>query len=107
MKNKSLKEFPETMLSRSSTNPLDSVLMDSHENLDLPNNSHVSDVMKFSDTKEYVRSVLKYDNGKCVNAFQIISDPNILYQAYNTIKSNPDNMVHGTDKKTLDGINEK
>lgn len=62
---------------------------------------------EFEDLKEYIRSMMIWNNGKCINAFQILSDPNILYQAYNTIKSKPGNMVHGTDKKTLDGINKK
>lgn len=57
------------------------------------------------DLKGYINMILEYDKkGKCINAFQNFSDSNILYQAYNTLKSNPGNMGHGSDKETLDGI---
>jgi preprotein translocase subunit Sec63 len=55
--------------------------------------------------EELVKERLTYDkDGKCTNAFSIISDTEFLKQAYLTIKSNPGNMVPGTDKETLDGI---
>jgi hypothetical protein len=51
---------------------------------------------------------LKYDeNGRCMNAFEIITDPETLRVAYELIKSKPGNMVRGTDNTTLDGINEE
>jgi retron-type reverse transcriptase len=37
----------------------------------------------------------------------VIYNPEILKIAYESIKSNPGNMVRGTDKETLDGISEK
>jgi group II intron reverse transcriptase/maturase len=43
-------------------------------------------------------------DGKCLNAFKILSDPEILHLAYESIKSTPGNMVKGTDEETLDGI---
>jgi retron-type reverse transcriptase len=50
---------------------------------------------------------LKYDKeGKCLNAFEIISRPETLRMAYEMIKSKPGNMVIGTDNVTLDGINQ-
>jgi hypothetical protein len=42
--------------------------------------------------------------GKCTNAFKILSDPQTLKMAYESIKSKHGNMVRGTDKETLDGI---
>lgn len=51
---------------------------------------------------------LKYDSlSKCINAFEVITDPDTLKMAYGMIKSNPGNMVRGTDNITLDGINNK
>ena len=43
--------------------------------------------------------------GKCINAFEVLSDINTIYAAYITLKSKPGNMVEGSDKQTLDGIN--
>lgn len=54
---------------------------------------------------EIIREQLIYDDtGKCLNAFRILHDPEILRLAYESIKSNPGNMVYGSDKITLDGI---
>ena len=54
---------------------------------------------------KHVRSLLKFDGeGRCVNAFYILSEPNTLRLAYESIKSKPGNMVEGSDKSTLDGI---
>jgi len=50
---------------------------------------------------------LKWNNKRCINSFEIITKVETLRLAYLTIKSNPGNMVKGSDKKTLDGINEK
>lgn len=36
-----------------------------------------------------------------------MSETTVLRAAYETIKSNPGNMVPGPDKETLDGITEK
>lgn len=64
--------------------------------------------IKSKDIKDLIKDKLEYDEvGRCNNAFKILSNPTILYQAYGTIKSNPGNMVHGSDKETLDGINLK
>jgi len=55
-----------------------------------------------------IRDKLEYDTeGRCTNAFQILANEEILTYAYETIKSNPGNMVRGTDKETLDGISQK
>jgi retron-type reverse transcriptase len=49
--------------------------------------------------------MLKYNaEGKCVNAFEVMSQAGILREAYETIKSKSGNMVPGPDKETLDGI---
>ena len=54
-----------------------------------------------------IRQQLKFDsNNRCINAHEILSSSETLRMAYETIKSNPGNMVEGTDKKTLDGISE-
>lgn len=44
--------------------------------------------------------------GKCVNAYKILSSLNMLVGRYsvNDIKSNPGNMTKGAPKETLDGI---
>lgn len=47
---------------------------------------------------------LKFDHDKCINIFEVISSPVLLTLAYLTIKSNPGNMVRGTDNETLDGL---
>lgn len=54
-----------------------------------------------------VSSRLIFDSeNKCTNAFLLCSHPEILKLSYNMIKSNPGNMVHGSDRETLDGISE-
>lgn len=46
-----------------------------------------------------------YDaDGKCTNAFQIMSEPSLLRDAYESIKRKPGNMTRGSDRETLDGI---
>jgi retron-type reverse transcriptase len=47
------------------------------------------------------------DRGRCTNALKVIKDKTVLMTAYNNIKSKPGNMTPGTDKITLDGIEEK
>lgn len=55
---------------------------------------------------EYIKDRIEYNSeGKCTNAFEILSDINTIYAAYITLKSKPGNMVEGSDKQTLDGIN--
>lgn len=86
----------------------DSIEFDTHLVSDEPpnhDNFTEVDMNEFKDLKEYLNTTLEFKDGKCINAFQILSNPKILYQAYNIIKSKPGNMVHGSDKKTLDGIN--
>jgi len=57
------------------------------------------------DIPEHIRSLLAFDkNGKCTNAFKIITRPQTLLFAYEMIKSNSGNMVEGSDNTTLDGI---
>lgn len=46
-------------------------------------------------------------NNKCTNAFDLITSIGCLRAAYADLKSKPGMMVKGTDKITLDGINEK
>jgi hypothetical protein len=54
-----------------------------------------------------IRDKLKFDpDGRCINAFQVITEVITLTDAYETIKNKPGNMVAGTDKVTLDGISE-
>ena len=61
----------------------------------------------FEHLTDRIRNQLEYDDsGKCINAFKILSDKSCLRDAYETIKSNPGNMVVGSDKETLDGISE-
>jgi hypothetical protein len=45
-------------------------------------------------------------DNKCTNAFLLCTHPDILKMAYGKIKSKPGNMVHGSDRETLDGISE-
>lgn len=48
---------------------------------------------------------MKFDSeGKCINAFEILSSVKVLIIAYNSIKSKPGNMTEGIDANTLDGI---
>ena len=47
---------------------------------------------------------IRHSGGKCVNAYEIISNPLTLRTAYEMIKSKPGNMTRGTDTETLDGI---
>jgi len=57
---------------------------------------------------KYINDQLVYDaNGKCTNAFEIISSPEMLSIAYEKIKSKSGNMVEGTDNITLDGIDKE
>jgi len=59
---------------------------------------------KFSYAK--FRKNLKYDvDGRCTNAFTLAIDTENLKTCYDFIKSKPGNMVRGSDKLTLDGIN--
>jgi hypothetical protein len=52
-----------------------------------------------------IRSSLTFDSsGKCTNAFKTLITSQMLKTAYETIKSSPGNMVHGSDKQTLDKI---
>lgn len=58
--------------------------------------------------EDSIKKRLKFnENGKCINAFQVLSDPLVLKQAYEMIKSKPGNMTKGIDKETLDGISDK
>lgn len=60
------------------------------------------------DLTQKIRDKLEYNGeGKCTNAFLVLSDPLILRDAYETIKNKPGNMVVGSDNVTLDGITEE
>lgn len=50
-------------------------------------------------------SLTNNKDGKCINAFEVLSEIETLLLAYNSIKSKPGNMVPGVDKETVDGIN--
>lgn len=57
---------------------------------------------------ESLKDMLVFDeSGRCINAFKVIKEVTVLKSAYDKIKSNPDNMVPGVDKETLDRINER
>lgn len=52
-----------------------------------------------------LREMLVFDEqGRCVNAFKVLSDIMVLQNAYDKIKSKPGNMSPGSDKETLDGL---
>lgn len=60
------------------------------------------------DLTEKIREQLKFNSdGKCINAFEIISNIGTLVDAYETIKNKSGNMVPGTDEETLDGISKE
>jgi hypothetical protein len=72
------------------------------ENMDIFN-THKTEADK--DVTSRIRGLLKINKeGLCTNAFQVLSDPATLRDAYETIKNKSGNMVPGTDKETLDGI---
>lgn len=57
------------------------------------------------DLTTLIRERLKMDeNNRCTNAFLVLSSPEVLRLAYETIKSKPGNMTKGVDGETLDGI---
>jgi hypothetical protein len=66
----------------------------------------MNEYIKKKEVTRMLRSLLRWDNNRCINAFQVIYQPEILKLAYETIKSKPGNMVKGTDGITLDGLNE-
>lgn len=52
-----------------------------------------------------MRFQLRFDSdGRCVNSYEVLSDPQHLIEAYESIKSKSGNMVRGSDRETLDGI---
>lgn len=71
-----------------------------------PANSCADSVNKNARVPIYpkISKQIKYIEGKCVNAIEVISSPQILKMAYEMIKSNPGNMTKGSDDETLDGI---
>ena len=50
----------------------------------------------------YLESRLEMRNGKYCGLLKLVSDPDLLFGAYNSIKSKPGNMSPGTDNETLD-----
>lgn len=67
-------------------------------------NTNKTELINQIDIKE--RLILQSD-GKCINAFNLISSPEMLIAAYSTIKSKPGMMTKGSDEVTLDGINKE
>jgi len=60
------------------------------------------------DLTKKIRDRLTYDEeGRCTNAHKVLSDPGLLRDAYESIKTKSGNMVTGTDRETLDGITEE
>lgn len=58
--------------------------------------------------RDWLKLRLRFDNmGRCVNAYEVISERDTLIQAYLGLKSIPGNMTKGPDKETLDGINQR
>jgi group II intron reverse transcriptase/maturase len=51
-----------------------------------------------------LESRLKMRNGKFYGLLKLVSNPDLLFGAYNSIKSKPGNMTPGTENETLDGI---
>lgn len=57
--------------------------------------------------KEYIditKSIQSQKDGKCTNAFKVLSDVRLLKAAYKELKSKPGMMTKGSDEETLDGI---
>lgn len=75
-----------------------------HTGCEIPERNTEPPKKKKFNTSE-LRKLLKYDkSGRCTNAFQVLTESDMLKIAYETIKSNPGNMVKGSDPKTLDGL---
>jgi len=53
------------------------------------------------------RQLILQEDGKCTNAFNLISDVRILKAAYFKLKSKPGMMTEGSDGETLDGITQE
>lgn len=47
------------------------------------------------------------EDGRCTNAYKIISTKSVLLAAYLALKSKPGMMTKGVDQETLDGIDMK
>jgi hypothetical protein len=48
-----------------------------------------------------------HEDGRCTNAFQLITSETVLLSAYRTLRSKPGMMTKGIDQETLDGIDMK
>ena len=53
------------------------------------------------------KKLILQEDGRCTNAFNLISDKEILKSAYLELKSKPGMMTKGIDQETLDGINQE
>lgn len=53
------------------------------------------------------KELILQEDGRCANAFNLISSPEMLKAAYAILKSKPGMMSKGTDEETLDGIDTK
>ena len=59
----------------------------------------------YKNDEQSLEQLLKFDeNGRCINAYEVISMLNTLAASYQLIKSKPGNMTPGIDGETLDGI---
>ena len=55
--------------------------------------------------KGSLKEMLMFDKeGKCTNAYEVLSKIEVLNTSYMNIKSEPGNMTPGADNETLDGI---
>jgi hypothetical protein len=57
-----------------------------------------------SKTNYLIETLIFNEKGKCINGSSILGSVDLLHTAYQKIKSNPGNMVHGVDDITLDRI---
>lgn len=70
-----------------------------------------SETKKASDTVNQYFDIEKninlQEDGKCTNAFKLISDKKLLIAAYLELKSKPGMMTKGSEEETVDGIDDK
>lgn len=70
--------------------------------------NELTQAVQFADLRSWARAKLKFDiKARCINAYEVISEKEMLIQSYLSMKSNPGNMTKGIDKETLDGINQE
>jgi group II intron reverse transcriptase/maturase len=90
---------------KKNNNIIDNINVDNIESVTPDNNL---DKMQGDKLRINIEERLKLQkDGLCTNAFNLISDPNMLKAAYLTIKSKPGMMTEGSDEETLDGITDE